>query len=185
MNMEGIFMKAYLQKNMSGVVLALGELIVGALLLFRPVAFTRGILIALGVVLAAAGLVSVVRYFRTNPLQAARERGLARGLGLLAVGAFCALNSEWFIAAFPVLTMLYGVLLLFGGLYKVQKAVDLLRLHTGVALWAGISAASTLLFAVIILCNPFATLSALWIFIGAILIGEAALDVAAMLLGQA
>lgn len=172
----------YLKKNAPSVAMALGELIVGALLLFRPVAFTRGILIVLGVVLAAMGLVSVYRYFRTNPLEAARNQGLARGLGLLVIGGFCALNSEWFIAMFPVLTVLYGVLLLFGGLYKVQKAVDLHRLGTGVALWAGISAASTLLFAVIILCNPFATISALWVFIGAILIGEAALDVAAMIL---
>ena len=127
---------------------------------------------------------SIVRYFRAHPAEAAREQSLARGLGMLLVGGFCVFNAGWFIQTFPVLTMLYGVLLLFSGLYKVQRAVDILRLKIDGVFWTGLSAVTTLLFAIVILLNPFATVSALWIFIGIILIGEAGLDIAALVLSQ-
>lgn len=177
-------MKNIVRGNPASAGLALAEIAIGVLLLFKPIAFTRGIIIVLGVVLAVLGVMSIARYFRAYPVEAAREQGLARGLGMLLVGGFCAFNADWFIRTFPVLTMLYGVLLLFSALYKVQKAVDILRLKIGGAFWTGLSAATTLLFAIVILLNPFATVSALWMFIGIILIGEAVLDIAALALGQ-
>lgn len=173
-------MKNAIRNNPVSAAMAAAELVVGALLLFRPAAFTKGILIALGLALALGGAASVWRYFRSAPIEAARSQGLARGLGMLAVGLFCVFNSGWFLAAFPLLTMLYGVIMLFSGLYKTQRAVDILRLRMGGALWFGLSAATTLLFALVILLNPFATVSAMWIFIGCMLIGEAVLDAAAL-----
>ena len=39
---------------------------------------------------------------------------LKRNLG----GAFCAFNSRWFIATFPVITLIYGVIILVAGIRK-------------------------------------------------------------------
>lgn len=43
------------------------------------------------------------------------------------VGLFCVFRSGWFIAAFPALTQLYGVMALMCSFSKIQWAVDLLR----------------------------------------------------------
>lgn len=53
-----------------------------------------------------------------------REQGLARGLTAIALGVFCAVQTRQVISAFPVLTVLYGVVLLVTGLYKTQAVVD-------------------------------------------------------------
>lgn len=177
-------MKKLLKSNLSTLIMILGELAIGVLLLIRPVGFTRVILMALGAVLAVRGLLGVIKYFRTEAQQAAREQALARNLAVLLVGSFCLFRSEWFIATFPALTVIYGVLILFTSLYKVQQAVDLWRLKTGNPLISGLSALLTMVFGLVTLLNPFATVSALWIFIGITLLAEAVVDAAALFAGQ-
>lgn len=174
----------FLRRHSAGLLMALIELTVGVLLLVKPAGFTAISLIVLGAALSVLGAAGVVRYFRTEPLQAARQQSLARGLALLTAGLFCALRAGWLVSLFPVLTALYGAVLFFTGLYKVQRAVDIHRLQLGSGLLAGISALATLLVSVIILLNPFAGTAALWIFIGAALIAEAILDVLACLKSQ-
>ena len=169
----------FFRRHRTSLTLALVELIVGILLLISPTGFTRGILMVSGALLAALGLWSVIRYFRTEAAVAAREQTLARGLAMLLIGLFALLQADWLLGLFPVLTVLYGAASLLTGLYKVQRAVDIRRLGLGSGLMAGISAASTLLFAAIILLNPFATIQALWVFTGLVLIGEALLDILA------
>lgn len=177
-------MKTFLKNNLNALVMILCELIVGILLLIKPVGFTRGILMALGAALAVKGLLGAMRYFRTEPRQAAKEQGLAQNLALLLVGGFCLFRSEWFIATFPMLTMVYGVLILFGSLYKIQQAVDIMRMKSGNPLWSGIDALLMLVFGIVTLSSPFGTISALWIFIGVSLLVEAAFDIAVIVLNM-
>ena len=47
---------------------------------------------------------------------------------MVGCGLFCMFRSGWFIAAFPVLTMLYGVATLVTAFGKLQWTADLLRL---------------------------------------------------------
>ena len=143
--------------------------------------FTAGIIIALGVLLAVLGVLGIVRYFRTEPVRAALEQQLIRGLLMLLLGLFCIFNARWFIATFPVLTMLYGVGLLVVGVAKVQWTVDILRVKVGRWYLPGISALVSLVCAAIILLNPFASTVALWVFIGVALIVEAVVDLLAIL----
>lgn len=160
---------------------SLCEIIVGVLLLLDPIGFTSAIVIALGAALLAAGAVSVFGYFRMNPVEAALTGSLARGLFLLLTGGFCVFRSGWFIAAFPLLTILYGVVILLAGLGKVQWAVDALRLRTGRWFLPAISAAVTILCGAVILSDPFASTMVMWMFIGISLIVEAVLDIVVLI----
>lgn len=85
-------------------VMCAAELMIGILLLLNPVGFTRGIIAALGVLLAVQGIGSIVSYVREKPEAAAEGNLLAKGLLMTCGGLFCIFRSGWFIAAFPALT---------------------------------------------------------------------------------
>lgn len=168
-------MKA-LKEHLSPIVFAIFELVVGILLMINPVNFTVGIITAAGVAMILYGVASVVKYFRTDVKSGIFGQTLAQGLGLMLLGGFCALKSEWFIATFPVLTMIYGVVTLFGGLSKIQLTIDLLRQKNKKWFWAAISAVVSIVCAIIILDSPFTTTAVLWMFTGISLIVEGVFD---------
>lgn len=164
------------------LIISLCEIAVGLLLLFDPVRFTSGIIVAFGVLLAVLGAASIIRYFTTEPRQAAKEQRLSKGLFLLGAGLFCILKSSWFISTFPALTVLYGAGLMLIGFIKIQRTVDMLRMKREMWFISAISAAASLLVAAIILVNPFKTTLFLWILIGVTLIAQAACDLMSIFL---
>ena len=170
--------------KMSSIILSVCEICIGIILLVNPFAFTTGIIIALGVVLELIGIVSIVQYFRTVPEIAAVKHGLTRGCIEILAGLFCILKSGWFIATFPILTILYGIGTLIAGIAKVQWTVDKIRLKLKRWFWTAISAALTIICAVIILCNPFSSTAVLWTFIAIILIVEAIIDLVAAIFSK-
>lgn len=173
-----------ISRNSGNLIMCIGEIVIGVLLLIDPTGFTSGIIILLGVLLAAAGIKSVVGYFRTDPEAAAQQSALAKGLFLAGAGLFCIFRSDWFIAAFPLLTVFYGVLILLSGISKVQWAVDLFRLKQPYWYVTLIGAVLSLAFGAIVLVNPFASTAALWVFIAVSLIVEAVADILSFFLGR-
>lgn len=169
-------MEKTLKRN-SNLVMCIAELVIGILLLINPVGFTRGIIIALGIPLALQGIGSIVSYFRQKPQAASEDNMLAKGLLMACCGLFCMFRSSWFIAAFPVLTMFYGVMTLVSAFGKLQWTADMLRLKQKYWFVALISAALSLVLATLIMTNPFSSTAALWIFIGVSMIVEAVVDV--------
>ncbi len=173
-----------LKENADGIVFCLFELVVGVLLLVNPVSFTVGIIMVAGVVFILLGLINVARYFRTSVDEAVLGQMLTKGLLLLLAGIFCVWKTEWFIVTFPVLTILYGVLILVAGISKIQLTVDMLRWKNKKWFWAAISAAVSIVCAIVILRSPFATTAVLWMFTGASLIVEGIHDIIAMIAGK-
>lgn len=173
-----------LKRSLNGTVMSLVELIVGILLLINPVGFTSGIIVACGIVLMVCGLVSAIKYFRAEPEDAAVKQLLAKGLAELLVGAFCAFHSHWFVVTFPVLTLIYGVVILFTGLTKVQWTVDMLRLKRKRWFLAMISAAVSVICGIVIITSPFSTTAVLWMFTGISLVVEAVFDIMTAILGN-
>lgn len=171
----------FLKKHTNSILLCLFEILVGILLLVNPVRFTSGIITAFGVVLILLALVCVIKYFRMNAVSAATSQLLVKGLIALAAGAFCTFKTHWFIVTFPILTILYGVVVLAAGFVKVQWAVDAMRLRTGKWLLPAISAAVSIICAAVILGSPFESTVILWMFTGASLIVEAVFDIVVML----
>lgn len=166
-------LKAYSASLVSAVL----EIAVGLLLIVNPAGFTSGIVIGLGVLLIIFGLLSIAQYFMSSPLDAAQHQGLSRGLMLLLFGALCALWSDRIVAVFPLLTVLYGVLLLMMSAAKVQVFVDMLRLRRENWGYAAVSAGVSLLLSVLVLINPFETTAVVFTLIGVTLLAEAVLDV--------
>ena len=97
---------------------------------------------------------------------------------LLTFGLFC----HWFLETFKLLSFLYGILLLISGFYKVQWSIDLLRQKEKRWWLAAVSAGLSILFSLIIIGNPFSTVTVTWIFSGVVLIAEAIIDIVMLLL---
>lgn len=79
-------------------------------------------------------------------------------------------------ATFPVLTMIYGIVVLIAGLGKIQVATDMFRMKRKKWFLPAISAAVSIICAAVILGNPFSTTIVLWMFTGISLIIEAVFD---------
>ncbi|MCM1055599.1 MAG: DUF308 domain-containing protein [Bacteroides sp.] len=165
------------KQNIIGkLIMSLGEVALGVLLLVNPIGFTTGILIAVGVLLAVAGLGWIIGYFRADPLTAQLGQGLVKGICAMIAGLFCIFRSEWFIATFPLLTIVYGIIVLVTGVVRIQWAADMLRMKFGRWYIAAAGAALSIVLAAVILINPFETTAVIWTFIAVSLIVEAVAD---------
>lgn len=168
-------MKKLLNRK-ENLAVCLMELLVGIILLCRPVGFTSTIIMIVGILVCIKGLRDIIGYFRQKPVALSGDKPLARGLIELFVGLFCTFNAEWFIATFPVITLLYGVGLLVLGVSKIQWMADLLRAGEKKWYWAAIAAAMTIIPAVLIILNPFTSTAFLWTFVAISLIVDAVMD---------
>ena len=168
------------KRNIGGIIMCLFELLAGILLLINPVMVTSGIVVVLGIVLLIIGLLGVISYFRMEPEEAAMKQILAKGLAVSAAGLFCIVQYQWFVESFSILAILYGVIILMMGFTKIQWAVDLLRMKKEKWFLAAAGALMSVVFAVVILVNPFHSTKFLWIFVGVSLILEAAVDIMAL-----
>ena len=172
-----------IQKNSGSILMCVLEILVGVLLLVDPTGFTSAVIIAAGVALILYGAICIVRYFRADAAESALRQSLFKGLLLLLGGLFCVLRSRWFVATFPLLTILYGIGILISGVGKIQWAADMIRFGRKRWYLPAISAVFSLIFAAVILCNPFTTTAVLWSFTGIVLIVEAVFDIVAIVLG--
>ncbi len=173
-----------LKRSFGSIAMSLAEIMIGILLLVNPVAFTSGIIVAFGIVLMMIGIGTTIKYFRTEPEEAAFSQTLVKGLIGLLAGAFCTFNSHWFLATFPVLTLVYGVVILVTGITKVQWTIDIIRMKHRKWFWMAISAAISVLCGIIVISNPFSTTAVLWMFTGISLIVDAVFDMIGGIFGN-
>lgn len=171
-----------LKKNIGNIIIFLSELIIGIILLIKPLGFTKAIIITIGIILTILGIIRIIKYFTTDSIIAIKEYPLSIGLIFLVSGLFCIFKSNWFILTFPILTILYGIVILITGLKKVEWTFNALRLKRKYWFVPGISAILSIIFAIIIINNPFQTTKILWQFTGIILIIEALIDITAITL---
>lgn len=165
-----------LSQNSGKIGLSICEIIIGILLFMDPMGFTGTIIKIVGVILLIAGVWFAIRYFRTDPVAAHLEQGLTKALLAIFVGAFCLLKSEWFLATFPIITVLYGIIIILTAVVRIQWTVDMLRMKMDRWYIPGIGAVISLIFGVIILTNPFAWSTFLWTFVAISMIVDAVFD---------
>ncbi|MCD7837614.1 MAG: DUF308 domain-containing protein [Clostridiales bacterium] len=165
------------KENIYNMIMSLCELVIGILLLIDPVGYTSGILIAGGIVLTAMGVLGAIAHFRLPPEEAVRNHQLAVGLIEISIGLFCVFCPGWFISTFPVLTLLYGVLLLALGVVKIQWTIDLLRLRRKQWFLALLSGFISMIVAAVLFHNPLQSTVLLWNITAITLIVNAVLDI--------
>ena len=158
------------------------EILIGVVLLIDPEGFTSWIVIAAGAAMIVAGAWHILRYFRLEPILAMREHNLATGLFLCAAGALFVFKTEWIIATFSIMTILYAVAMLILGFVKIQTTVDLLRMKLNGWFLSAINAGLTVIFAVIVFLKPFGSMIVLWRFTAVSIIIVALLDRVVMIL---
>ena len=171
----------FLKNHFAGIGMFLLEILVGVLLLINPMGFTSGIIMGAGLVLLLVGIVCIIKYFRAEPQEAAKSQNLMKGLIALLAGSFCALRSEWFVVTFPVITLIYGVVILITGLGKIQWTVDILRQKKPRWFLCALSALVFTACGLVIIAAPFTTTAVLWMFTGIGLIVDACFDIVALI----
>ena len=172
----------FLKENSVNLLLGLCELALGILLLINPTRFTTSIIIAFGAVCLIFGIIQIVFYWRKPFAEAMSRLYLMKGLLIISVGLFCICFSHWFLETFVLLSFLYGILLLASGFYKIQWSIDLLRQKKKRWWMSAISAVLTIVFALLIIGNPFSSVNTTWIFSGIALIVSAVVDIVTLLL---
>lgn len=173
-----------LDKQIKSMILCIAELLIGMLLLIKPVGFTSVIIIGAGLGLMIKGLMDVVRYFRTSAKEASLQEGLSNGLICLLVGAFCAFQSQWLMQAVSFSGIIYAVLIMLLGVEKIQNTVDARRLGRKSWFYPAISAVIAIASVITIFINPFIVERNLLIFAGSVLIAEMVLDVVSMVMSS-
>lgn len=173
-----------IKRSLSGLGMSLAELIIGILLLINPVGFTSGIIVTFGIVLMMIGIGTTLKYFWTDAAEASVRQLLVKGLILLLTGAFCTFCSHWFLITFPILTLIYGAVILVAGITKLQWTIDMIRMKRSRWFFVAISAAASILCGAVILKNPFVSTAAVWMFIGISLIVEAVFDMMGSIFGD-
>ena len=78
--------------------------------------------------------------------------------------------------------IVYGALILITGISKIQLSIDMIRLKNSRWSWAAVNAVLSLICAIVVLCNPFASTEVLWLFTGAVLVGVGIFDLVVAIL---
>ena len=85
------------------------SVVMGILLLINPSASAIAMIRLAGALLFMLGILDTVRYFCTKPEEAAKGSKFFSGLTRVSAGSFCLFGAGWFLTAFPVLAVLYGL----------------------------------------------------------------------------
>ena len=170
-------MKQFFHGKSGSIITCILEIVVGVLLLINPIGFTSGIIVGVGVVMCLGGALCIIRYFTMKPELASQKQLLFKGLLSLMGGAACITKYDWFLSAFPLLTVLYAIAMLILAAARLQKMADMHRMHMPRWYMPGIAAALAAVLAGIILINPFGAVTAVWTFVAISLIAEAIVEI--------
>ena len=166
-----------IKRNLGSMAMGLAEAVIGIMLLADPTGSASGAITTLGIALMIVGIGKTVRYFRTEPEEAAFSQLLVKGLCMLLAGAVCVFDIV------PV-TQMYGLVILVTGITKLQWTTDIIRMKRSKWVWTGIGAAIAILCGITVILSPFGTPSALWWFLGISLIAEAVFDMLGGIFGN-
>ena len=170
----------YIRENWSSLLMILFLITVGILVLVNPDLYTSIIIRVVGVLLTLLGIYDIVKYFRSEPTEAAKGSGFYSGVMMVTAGGFCIFRLNALKSVFPMLAVLYGVFQIVLGYRKLQRTVDALRMKLPLWWLQAISAGISLLFGYLIALNPGMTLMSIWVFTGITMIIEGVFDAASL-----
>ena len=130
-------------------------LVIGLLLLIWPAISSSILCYLLGALCCGYGIVQIVSYFNRPVEEGIERRSFAKGLGGLIVGLVLFVRPDILAAILPTI---FGAILIAGGVYKLQIALDFMRM--GAEFWylSAVAAAIICTFGIITIVNPFAVL---------------------------
>ena len=153
-------------------------IVLGLLISIFPETSRSVIGYVVGAVLAVLGLIRMIMYFTESKFEIVGSFSLVQGSVLLIFGIYFLVKPE-FLAT--IMTAIFAVILLVGGVMKIQYAVDLLRFKVGYWWIELIFAALMITLGIITFANPFEAEKALMIYIGISLAVNGILDIISIL----
>ena len=155
------------------IVMSVLYLALGIFLLMVPGTALNVVCYALGGVVLLGAVIQLVRYFLVERGIFQSQLTLISGLVCLALGGFLILRSDIVVRILPIV---FGLLVIFDSLGRVQNALELRR--CGYGSWKGflLLALLSVVLGVVMIVDPFGAMETLVMAIGVILIIESALN---------
>lgn len=138
-------------------------IILGLVMVLFPGASKEIICRVAGIALCVLGVIRAVTYFSADKTEALGSFALVEGAAMAGFGFYFLIKPEY-LAAF--LTVALAIVLIVGGVMKLQYAVDFMRMSVSMWWVELIGAALTVALGIVALLNPFAASDALMVFIG-------------------
>ena len=159
-------------------VVAAAMVLFGLALLFWP-GLTRDMIINIaGSVLMAIGIVNIVKYFLHKSPYRAYDWDLCMGLCCLTAGVLMVVFHSFLL---DLVFVAIGMLMLAGGIAKIQLAFNLRRVLYGRWFVALIAAVCSCVLGALIIARPQAVQNILTRFVGASIVVETVMDLVASL----
>lgn len=152
------------------------EVYAGVRLLTSPTDFTNSVIVIFGVVMLIVGIVSLVRAFQIKNSGLPYRLGLFGGILDLIIGAVCLFLSDKVLALFPVMVMIYGVIMVVFGINKIRNYLVLKDFGIHRSWLVILSAIVTIVLGVLVFLNPFTATETAWTATGIFLIIEGIID---------
>lgn len=167
------FFSAFGQRRLFTGATLLLMLALGLMLLIHPENIYNLVLNVCGAVLLAFGVIRILAYWQSDAYAAMQSRQFTTGMLLALAGLALIVLKPVFISILP---FLLGAVLLVGGAFRLQGALDLKRLNAGHYRPVLVSCVISIAFGLTIMLNPFKSAMILLRVIGAALIIEAVMD---------
>lgn len=167
------------QKLKSGIVASGVVLIIaGLILLFFPETTTKTIAYMAAATILLMGLTQLVGYFRSNPADGRYSGGIVLGIFFIVAACILFFKAEAVISIIPIIL---GVIILLSGVVKFQQSIDLARMK--VSKWSTVLATAILnvVLGLVVIFNPFSTVTTLLQLVGIGLIYSGLSDIIATL----
>ena len=132
----------------------------------------------IGICLLVVGLAYIILYFTKDHMGNIMQMDLTAGVVLSAFGAFMLMHHDFVSLALPFAA---GIVLLIGGISKIQYALDMKRLNFSKWYLMLILASILIVLALVLLYNPFRDKILIYVMGGSMIIDGAA-SIAAVLL---
>ena len=148
-------------------------ILLGLVLLFVPGVATSVVFNGIGMVCLLIGLVHILKYCRLETRQAVISNDMALGLAWIVGGLSIIIFKNLLVSLLPIL---FGLVILLGGVIKIQSTLGFKRMNAARGYWELICASISVALGIIILANPFSTALLMMRVIGIALVLEGCMD---------
>lgn len=139
--------------------------ILGLLLIVRPIAFIKTIIIIVGIILFVLSIIDFVHYFNSD--QDINNINLFKGIIELIAAILLIFRNDVLIDLFPVIL---GVIIIFDGIFQLQIALNIKKVNQNDWVFGFVLSLITIIIGAIIVFNPFKTLELILKVAGVVLV---------------
>ncbi len=139
--------------------------ILGLLLITRPIAFIKTIIIIVGIILFILSIIDFVHYFNSD--QEINNINLFKGIIELIAAILLTFRNDVLIDLFPVIL---GVIIIFDGIFQLQIALNIKKVNQNDWIFGFVLSLITIIIGAVIVFNPFKTLELILKVAGVVLV---------------